>query len=159
MSVEFNADEAFELAQQVEKRAMEFYLQAAESCEQKSLADIYLELSAMEAQHEMVFAAMKDMPLMFIAPPVKQEVAGQYWPVLAGSMIADVSIELPRMFQNKRTPQDILKTAMAFERDTVVFLVGIKEMLADAKERSRIDQIIIEEMGHLISLGSQLAKL
>jgi rubrerythrin len=45
------------------------------------------------------------------------------------------------------------------EKDSIVFYLGMKELVPERLGKNRIDGIIKEEMGHLASLGTELATL
>jgi rubrerythrin len=49
--------------------------------------------------------------------------------------------------------------AMDMEKDSIVFYLGMKEMVPERLGKDRIDGIIKEEMGHLALLGKELAAL
>ena len=53
----------------------------------------------------------------------------------------------------------ILKEAITAEKDSIVFYLGMKDMVADASGKDRIDAIIKEEMGHIRQLSRELAAL
>ena len=57
MGMPFNADEVFEMAEQIERNGAKFYRAAAKKF--PSLRDVLLELAAMEDDHEKTFAAMR----------------------------------------------------------------------------------------------------
>ena len=59
MSYDFNADEIFEMAEQIERNGEEFYRKMAESISDAQVSQLFLDLAAMEAEHEKVFASMR----------------------------------------------------------------------------------------------------
>ncbi|MFB3892400.1 MAG: hypothetical protein ACE15C_10315 [Phycisphaerae bacterium] len=183
MEVEFSANEAFILAEEVEKKATVFYLDAADNSTRASLRDLFTGLARMEVDHALVFAAMREQLAKAAPPPAagKTVPAGaeaplaagkaapavegspplppELWPTLARSMIDALDDELPNFFSRNQTSQDILRGAMAFERETIAFLTGMKNMMSSAQEKARVDAIIVEELGHLLQLAGQLANL
>ena len=54
----FNADEIFEMAEQIERNGAKFYRKAAEPTAGEN-RDVLLRLAAMEDDHEKTFAAMR----------------------------------------------------------------------------------------------------
>jgi rubrerythrin len=166
MGIEFNAEEAFVLAEQVELKAARFYLDAADNSANESIRRLFKDLARMETDHVQVFSALRTLtasraPQPDAAPPAGQapRLPADLWPVLAGGMVQGLQQELPGFFDGKKTSADILRAAMDFERDTIVFLVGMKNMLSVQAEKDRIDTIILEEVGHLLQLAGQLANL
>ena len=59
MSYDFNADEIYEMAQQIERNGAAFYRKAAESVEDASGKELLLNFADMEVAHEKVFAELK----------------------------------------------------------------------------------------------------
>ena len=59
MGIEFNADEIFEIAEQIERNGAGFYRRAAEAVEDSQKRRILLDLASREDEHEKTFAAMR----------------------------------------------------------------------------------------------------
>ena len=59
MSYDFNADEVFEMAEQLERNGGKFYRSAAENADNSENRSFLLELAKMEDQHEKTFKAMR----------------------------------------------------------------------------------------------------
>lgn len=158
MGIEFTAYEAFAIAAQIERQASEYYLRAADACPDTETGKLFLYLARMETDHILVFEAMKEqMPAPQDPPDLS---AGERnWPRLAGLMIDDIEKDLGACFARFPSPPDILRGAMKFEQDTIVFLLSLKEMVKAPAEKARMDELLREEMGHLVTLGSQLASL
>ena len=55
--------------------------------------------------------------------------------------------------------EDILRTAIEKEKDSIVFYLVIKEMVKEGWCRDRIYGIIKEEMSHIGALSMELAAL
>src|ERR1035437_9855061 len=128
MGIEFNSDEAFVLAEQVERKAADFYRNAASSNFSTQLQDLFHKLAIMEDDHSQVFAALRDSPhFRDILSPAN--FAGNVWPLLANSMIDELDQAMAMLFKNCDTPEDVLHAAMNFERDTIVFFLTLREML------------------------------
>jgi rubrerythrin len=161
LDINLTAQEVFVLAQKIEKKAEQFYLQAAGAAGDPITQQLFLSLAVMEKLHAQVFDGMGapggDKRLEATAP-VKDKYR-EIWPMLAGTMIQDIDKELPKFFKGRHSSEDIIRAAMDFERDTIVLFYGIREMMSGPTDRQRLDDIMKEEMGHLISLGSQLACL
>jgi rubrerythrin len=52
--------------------------------------------------------------------------------------------------------EDILKEAITAEKDSIVFYLGMKELVPEALGKERIDVIIKEEMSHIKILSKAL---
>ncbi len=73
---------------------------------------------------------------------------------MAGSGVMD---HLAERFEGSLSGRDICKRAIDFERESIVFLAAMRNILDDRSEQLRIDGIIREELGHIFQLTSQLA--
>lgn len=156
MGIEFTAEDAFRLAEEVERRGYSFYLQAADACDDPVCGKVFADLAEMERDHEQVFQALRESTG---SPSLaEQPHPDRYWPAVAEWMVNDLGQQMTQMFQTHSTPMEILKAAMDFERDSIVFILGVKEMMASGPERRKVDSLLQEEMGHLLSLGSLLLR-
>jgi len=158
MGLDFTAAEALDLASQIEGKAARFYSAVANACGDRTAAEMFATLSAIEAQHEQVFLAVRDGLAAQSAKPVDAQSLA-YWPAVANSLLNNIDTELPKVFQNCKTGSDVLRSAMDFEKDAMEFFGWIKSMVPNGPDRQKVDQIMQEDMGHLISLGSQLANM
>jgi rubrerythrin len=55
--------------------------------------------------------------------------------------------------------REILKDAITAEKDSIVFYLGMREMVPEKMGKARMDAIIKEEMGHIRLLSKELAAL
>jgi rubrerythrin len=55
--------------------------------------------------------------------------------------------------------REILKAAIEAEKDSIVFYLGMREMVPENLGRKRLDDIIKEEMGHIRLLSRELVAL
>jgi rubrerythrin len=53
----------------------------------------------------------------------------------------------------------ILKDAITAEKDSIVFYLGMRDAVPDDAGRSRLDDVIKEEMGHIRLLSKELMLL
>ena len=158
MIYDYNAKDILEMAIQIEKNGAVFYRNAADSISNASHKKLLLDLASMEDQHEKTFAEMKanlseaEKTSSTFDP---NEEAGLYLKALADS----------RVFFEKETPTDsasmkeILKEAILAEKDSIVFYLGMKDFVPEKFGKSRVEQIIKEEMGHIKLLSNHLTGL
>jgi len=52
-----------------------------------------------------------------------------------------------------------LKMAIGVERDSIAFYVGLKEAVSRKAGKDKVDDIIKEEMGHIVTLNEKLQDL
>ena len=155
MSYDFNADDVFEMAEQLERNGATFYRVAAEGNIDPSNKQMLLDLAAMEDEHEKTFKAMraeltaKEQEATVFDP---QGEAALYLRALADTRVffeKDIDIKSMR---------GILTSAIEAEKDSIVFYLGMKDTVPSNLGKDRLDGIIKEEMGHIRLLSKELVK-
>ncbi len=156
MSNEFNIYEIFEMAEQIERNGALFYRKSAESVTDPDGKKLLMELAEMEDEHEKTFAALRGG----IAEADK--VATAFDPedetVLYLRALADVRIFFKKTIDTS-SMEEILKEAIIAEKDSIVFYLGMKEMVAENTKKAKLDAIIKEEMSHIKLLSDKLLAL
>jgi rubrerythrin len=154
MAFIFNADEIFEMAEQIERNGAAFYRLAAEQfpAQQRLLTII----AGQEDEHCATFSALrrqlasKDQETTAFDPG--QE-AGAYLRAMADRRVVDVSRRPRDVFKGAESFADILKIALGMEKDSIVFYVGMQDMVPPALGRDKLDLIIKEEKQHIVFLN------
>jgi len=153
MADEFNANDIFEMAIKIEQNGAIFYRNAAKKVVKEKHKQFLLELARMEGNHEIVFANMqKELKNeeSFSTTFDPDDENALYLKALADT----------RVFFKKRQPDDsfqgILSTAIQTEKDSIVFYLGMKEMVSAKLGQSKINDIIKEEMSHIRILAGKL---
>ena len=155
MGMPFNADEVFEMAEQIEKNGAKFYRAAAEKF--PTISQVFLDLAEMEDQHLKTFAAMREeLSGSESDPPVfdPYDEAQMYLQVMADSHIFNT--DLVEQLSDCKTPEDVLKMAIGVERDSIVFYVGLKESVSQRAGKDKVEAIIREEVKHIAILKKKL---
>lgn len=162
MSIRFNADEIFEMAEQIERNGARFYRQAAEGFTDADSRQKLFDLAAMEDEHERVFHSMradlsgKEGVVSGFDPNGE---AALYLQAIADGKVFDVRKDPTERLTGKETMEDIYRMAIGLEKVSVVFYQGIKEMVPERLGKDRIEAIIKEEMGHITLLSKELVAL
>lgn len=153
MAFDFNAKDVFEMAKQIERNGVRFYQSAAENVDKESEKKLLLELAKMEEAHEQTFS---DMEAELSAAESGEttfdpdDQAALYLKALADTKVFfEKDIDLSSM-------KEILKSAIAAEKDSIVFYLGMKKLVPGKLGSRRIDDIISEEMSHIQILGKEL---
>jgi rubrerythrin len=160
MGTPFNADEVFEMAEQIERNGGKFYRAAAEKF--PALREVLLDLAVMEDEHEKTFAAMRaEFAGTELEPPVfdPEGEAQMYLRVMADGHVFNIRTDPAEQLLGKEKPEDILKMAIGLERDSIAFYVGLKESVSRKAGKDKVGAIIKEEMGHIVTLSQQLGAL
>jgi rubrerythrin len=156
MSYDFNADDIFEMAEQMERNGGNFYRLAADSTEDSANKEFLLELAAMEDQHENTFHAMR-------TELSSQEKASTVFDPEGEAALYLRALADTRVFFEKEidvsSMKKILTSAIEAEKDSIVFYLGMKEAVPENLGKGRLDHIIKEEMGHVKLLSKKLVEL
>ena len=156
MGYDFNADEIFEMAEQIERNGASFYRKAAESIDDPAGKKLLLNFAAMEDEHEKTFAALrKDLS-------EKEKTATTFDPEGEAALYLRALADTRVFFEKKidtSTMEKILREAILAEKDSIVFYLGMKEMVAEKFGKTKIDAIIKEEMAHIKLLSGKLVAL
>lgn len=156
MSYDFNADDIFEIAVQLERNGAAFYRNAAGSVDDEDIKAFLLEFASMEDEHEKTFINLrKELTEAEKTPTVfdPNNEAALYLKALADT----------RVFFKKEidisTVEGIFKSAVTAEKDSIIFYLGMKDLVPESLGKGRMDAIIKEEMGHIKVLSQKLATL
>ncbi len=160
MAVPFNADEVFEMAEQIERNGSKFYRAAAEKF--PDVRDLLLELAKWEDVHEKTFAKMRaELPRGDADPPIfdPDDQAQMYLRVMADGHVFNLNVDPAEQLDGKNTPEEILKMAIGVEKDSIAFYVGLKASVSPAAGKDKVEDIIKEEIQHVAILNKELEAL
>lgn len=159
MSLQYAADEVYEMAVQMERNGAKFYRKAAQYAEGEASREELLDLAAMEDQHERFFNGLRAeiaanrCEAEWFDP---QGEAGAYLRAVSDNRVFDTQAD-PCEFVQPQTPAEaILRKAIGLEKDTIIFYLGIREAVPAGTDREKIDGIIREEMSHVTLLTGKL---
>jgi rubrerythrin len=156
MGIEFNADEIFEIAEQIERNGAKFYRAAAKNIDDIDKKNFLIRLAEMEDEHEQTFKTMRsqltqDEKIVTTFDPEGE--SEKYLRALADT----------RVFYEKKIDttslEDIFKTAITAEKDSIVFYLGMKDVIPEHLGKQKLDGIIKEEMSHIRLLSKELLEL
>ncbi len=156
MSYDFNAEEIFEMAEQIERNGAKFYRTAAESIADPESKDFLLKLAKMEDEHERTFKALKAELTEQGRESTVFDPSGEA--VLYLQALADTRVFFEKEM-DLSSIRTILKEALTAEKDSIVFYLGMKDMVPEKLGKDKIDWIIKEEMAHICLLSNKLKDL
>jgi rubrerythrin len=160
MPIPFNADEVFEMAEQIERNGAKFYRAAAKKF--PDVSKVLLDLAAMEDKHLKTFQAMRaELPSSETEPLVfdPDNQAHLYLQVMADGHVFEVKSDPTEKLSSHKKVQDVLKTAIGIEKDSIAFYVGLKECVSRTAGKEKIEAIIRQELGHIAILNQKMADL
>ena len=156
MANDFNIDEILKMAEQIERNGAQFYREAATNVTDKVHVDLLKELAAMEDQHEKTFAALR-------AELNEAEKKSTVFDPNDESAVYLKALADTRVFYEKKIDvtsiKEILKEAITAEKDSIVFYLGMKDLVPKHLGQNKMDVIIKEEMGHIRLLAGKLTAL
>jgi len=156
MSIDFNADEVFEIAEQIERNGAKFYRTVSESVANADKKKILVDLAEMEDEHEQTFKSLRSKLSMDEKIQTTFDPEGESERYLRA--LADT-----RVFYETEVDttsfEEILKSAITAEKDSIVFYLGMKDVVPAHLGKQKLDDIIKEEMGHISLLSKELMEL
>jgi rubrerythrin len=163
MGVTFNADEVLKMAERIEADGAEFYRRAAKlHAKSGGNTGFLLRLADMEDEHRRTFAAMRAA----LPPRLREETAFDpyleatlYLQGLADAHGGEGAPSAARALTGKETMADILRTAIGLEEKSIVFYLGLKDMVPPEMGRDRVEAIVAEEKSHIVTLAAELRKV
>jgi rubrerythrin len=160
MGVTLNADEIFEVAEQIERNGAKFYRAAAQKF--SAVRQVLLGLAAQEDEHLKTFQAMREQLTSKQQQPDVFDPDGQaqmYLRAMADGHIFDIKADPADKLAGTKNAEDVLKMALGIERDSIAYYVGLKEFVPMRAGRDKVEDIIREEMKHIAILNEQMAAL
>jgi rubrerythrin len=162
MGTVFNAAEIFETALEIERNGRAFYLRAASMVKSEKPAGILRKLADMEARHAEIVEAMRlelfpneeDSPLQdfdCVPETYLRESADSKIFTEIGSALNVPSGDVP--------PTKIFSMAIDFERESIRFFTGMRDLVPVELGKDKIDLLIKEEMNHLTILTAEKERL
>ncbi len=153
---DFSADDVFEIAEQLERNGAVFYRTAAEAVDESGPRALLLKLAEMEDDHQKTFAGMRS------ALTGEEKAVSDFDPqsetVRYLKALADTRVFFEKEMDTS-SMEAILKDAVIAEKDSIVFYLGMRDAVPEKKGRSRLEEIIKEEMAHIVLLSKELKAL
>jgi len=155
----FTADEAFQIAELLERNGVAFYRRAAANAGDQKCRRLLFDLAQMEDEHAQAFAEMYEQ---FTGKPLDIEEIGRNGPnlhTIADRCVFGIITNPGDVLSGEADIADILSAAIKTEKNAVVFYLWIKQSVDGIRDISQIDRIVREEMRHVTDISAQLASL
>jgi rubrerythrin len=149
------ADDVFAMAVRIEENGHQFYAAAAKQADDPAVKKLLEDLALMEEGHVKAFRDLRSqLPASFPDAVWDPEgLAEGYLQATADTHIFTVQTASNRL-KSVNGPLEVLNMALQFEKDSVAFFLGMKEILPDVSGRGEIDKLIIAEMDHIRMLSA-----
>lgn len=156
MGVTFNADEIFEIAEGIERNGAKFYREAAKNTSDEGTKQMLLDMASMEDNHLKIFEAMRKElgeweKEKTVFDPNNE--AAMYLQMMADIHGTEGKISQTDKLTGNETIEEILKIAVDAEKNSVVFYVGLKELVPPKTGKDKVEAIIREELKHIAMLN------
>ena len=158
----FNADEVFEMAIRIEENGAAFYRKAAGLQSDAENREFLEKLAAMEDGHKATFIEIrktltdKEKGGKVFDP---QDKLSLYLDAMSDTHGGEGSPSAADSLTGTESMEELLTTAIGLEKESVLFYLGIKDIVSPEYGLERIDDIIREERGHIAQLNGLLGKL
>ncbi len=159
MTVDFNADEIFEIAIRIEKNGSAFYMKASQLSKNNDTRDFLFELAKIEKSHQTTFENMKKS---FQSTDERESLINtneefrEYLVSMVDRHGGEGDPDQAELLTGKETVSDVLEIAIELEKETVSFYLFFREWLPPGHGQSKLDEIIKEEEQHIIQLTNLL---
>ncbi len=158
--MKFNADDIFEMAEEIEREGAKFYRKAAENTCCDTAREMLTKLAKMEDEHLETFTQMRGQ---LSGGEIKATVfdpegeAALYLQAFADGKVFDRSVAPSEKLTGSESSDEILRIAIGLEKDSIAFYLGIKNLVPAQLGRERLDAIIAQEMDHIRILSGGMS--
>lgn len=162
MSIRFNADEIYEMAETIEKNGAKFYTEAAGKTADENTRKMLLDMASMEEGHLETFHQMRGE----LAGREKSEAVydpdnqvALYLQVMAQAHGSEGKVSPEQKLTGKESIREIFKIALSAEKDSIAFYSGLKDFVSQKAGKEKVEAIIREELFHIAMLSQKLVDL
>ena len=159
MSIRFNIDEILEMAIRIETNGKAFYLHAAEIASDRKMMSFFNKLAAMEEQHIKTFERFREGLSETEREGQVYDPDGQasmYLSVMADTHGGEGDPQIAKTLTGRESLQEILHIALNLEKQSILFYVGLKDLVRPKHGEDKVDAIIDEEKQHIAQLSDVL---
>jgi len=161
MSYDFNAEEVFDMAIQIEANGAAFYRKAAGLQEEKANKDFLETIARMEDSHKIRFEKMKaKISDLEKSPTVfdPNEELYLYLKAMADAHGGEGNPDVANQLTGDETMAQVIETAIGLEKESILFYIGLKDIVPPQLGCAKIEEIIEEEKKHVAQLSGFLKK-
>ena len=152
----YNIDEILAMAERIERNGVDYYDRAAELTEDEGKKAKLRKLADMERSHEQIFAEMRASQPEERASFDPDGEVGRYLGAIVDGKVFDYR-SAPAADLAGKSLVDVYRKAIDLEKDSIIFYLGIRELVPEKLGNAQMDDIIREEMGHIVLLSDDLA--
>jgi rubrerythrin len=151
MGIRFNIDEVFAMAIKIEENGAAFYRRAAELNRENDKMKLLENLAKMEDQHKKIFIQMRGE----LEDKDKEEQS--YDPFNEAVLYLNAMADLHGGEGSPNLADSLTgRETLNLEKKSILYYLGIKDLITEKLGKDKIDKIIGEEKKHVIQLKSIL---
>jgi len=162
MGFGFNANEILLMAERIERNGARFYRRAAEVCGTDAESRrILLDLAEMEDKHEQSFAEIREALADAESRPPTFDPEGDtaaYLAAMADAHVFGPDFD-PAEIACDKSPEELLRMAIQLEKESIVFYLGLRDLVPPASGADRVEEILQEEKTHVATLRDRIGAL
>jgi rubrerythrin len=155
LAYDFTAEEMFEVAIRIEENGARFYRKAAGLQSEEVPRSMLEKLAAMEGQHQKTFEKMhSELSEAERSPTVfdPHNESYRYLLAMADSHKGEGSPAAADALSGEESIAEILDIAIGLEKESILFYLGLRDLVPPKYGQARLDEIIHEERRHIIQL-------
>jgi rubrerythrin len=150
---QFRGEEIIEIALQMEESGKLFYEKAAQIAKDDKLKEMLIYLAQEEDKHIQDFSKLGEkLNYNFLPGETYTGEYEDYVRSLVNSHIFNIN-QVEDLIKEVKSDKDILRFALSFEKDSIVFFQEFKNMGNQAAQEV-IEDLINEERGHIKKIGA-----
>ena len=161
MPQEFNLDEIFTIAVDIEKNGETFYRKAAELTKEKNAKKLLADLADWEKGHIKIFSDLRARMLDASEKALAWDPYGEvelYLQSVANRNVFNVDQDYAKFAESHSSIKEILEFALAREKESVVFYTALDMAFPEDLSGGKVTAIIKEEIGHIRLITEKLAQ-
>lgn len=144
----FSVGEVVEMAVQTERLGYRFYTEmAAKFHGSEGLASLFKTLASKEQAHERIFEGLKGR-VTDVEPEGWTEAQPYFRAMVESEFFIGKGKSLPSM-DHIASVAEAVDFALGFEKETLLYFVGMRPAVMAIGDRGAVDEIIEEEMSHI----------
>jgi rubrerythrin len=163
MGTEFNADEVLAMAERIERNGQGFYLLASRSVADKGVSGLLADLGVWEKGHEALFTGLRKR----LTPEQRTSTAIDpynetflYLDAMADDHVfARDDLDPSTVLTPGMSPVEVLNLALKFEKESILFFLGLKRMVPERLGSDEVEKVISEEIGHMAYIEKKKREL
>ncbi len=163
MGTDFNADEVLAMAERIERNGQGFYLQASRVVDRADVSKLLADLGVWEKGHEALFIDMRsklseEERRQTAIDPYNE--AALYLAAVADSHVfSREDLDPAGMLREGISTGEIIDLALQFEKDSILFFLGLQRMVPESLGMNKVQKIIDEEVSHMAFLEKMRREL